>query len=198
MHWENRQIISRAFPDLYRQLQVTPLDAFFRALQACLQRLAPSGDEAPLSVLLTPGRLTVKTYFEHVYLSRQLGVPLVEGQDLSVRDARVAHMKTLGGLQRVHTILRRLDDDYCDPLELRSDSASGVPGLLEAVRAGHVVVANALGSGVVESPGCSASSATHLRGAAWRKAGAAVGGHLAAPREAPVRRHALSSGCRDW
>lgn len=185
---ENRQIISRAFPELYRQLQVTPLDGFFRSLQSCLQRLAPCGDEAPLSVLLTPGRLN-ETYFEHVYLARQLGVPLVEGQDLSVRDARV-YMKTLGGLQRVHTILRRLDDDYCDPLELRGDSALGVPGLLEAVRAGHVVVANALGSGVVESPG--------LLGFLPRICEALRGETLALPSvatwwcgEAPVRRHAL-------
>lgn len=185
---ENRQIISRAFPDLYRQLQVTPLDGFFRALQGCLQRLAPCGDEPPLSVLLTPGRFN-ETYFEHVYLSRQLGVPLVEGQDLSVRDARV-YMKTLGGLQRVHTILRRLDDDYCDPMELRGDSALGVPGLLEAVRAGHVVVANALGSGVVESPG--------LLGFLPRICEALRGEKLALPSvatwwcgEEPVRRQAL-------
>jgi uncharacterized circularly permuted ATP-grasp superfamily protein/uncharacterized alpha-E superfamily protein len=185
---ENRQIISRAFPDLYRQLQVRPLDGFFGALQACLQRLAPSGEDAPLSVLLTPGRFN-ETYFEHVYLARQLGVPLVEGHDLSVRDARV-YMKTLGGLQRVHAILRRLDDDYCDPLELRSDSALGVPGLMEAVRAGHVVVANALGSGVVESPG--------LLGFLPRICEALRGETLALPSlatwwcgEQPVRQHAL-------
>lgn len=185
---ENRQIISRAFPELYRQLEVTPLDGFFRALQACLQRLAPAGTEAPLSALLTPGRFN-ETYFEHVYLARQLGVPLVEGQDLSVRDSRV-YMKTLGGLQRVHTILRRMDDDYCDPLELRGDSALGVPGLLEAVRAGNVAVANALGSGVVESPG--------LLGFLPRICEALRGEPLALPSvatwwcgEAPVRAHAL-------
>jgi len=184
---ENRQIISRTFPDLYRQLDVKPLDGFFRALQSCLQGLAPS-DGAALSVLLTPGRFN-ETYFEHVYLARQLGVPLVEGQDLSVRDATV-YMKTLGGLQRVHTILRRLDDDFCDPLELRSDSALGVAGLLEALRAGRVAVANALGSGVVESPG--------LLGFLPRICEALRGEKLALPSvatwwcgEAPVRAHAM-------
>ncbi|NPZ81837.1 molybdopterin oxidoreductase, partial [Pseudomonas aeruginosa] len=92
------------------------------------------------------------TYFEHLYLARQLGFPLVEGHDLTVRDATL-YLKTLGGLKRVHAVLRRLDDDFCDPLELRTDSALGIPGLLEAVRQGRVLVANALGSGVLESPG---------------------------------------------
>ena len=102
-------------------------------------------------VLLTPGRFN-ETYFEHLYLARQLGFPLVEGHDLTVRDATL-YLKTLGGLKRVHAVLRRLDDDFCDPLELRTDSALGIPGLLEAVRQGRVLVANALGSGVLESPG---------------------------------------------
>ena len=102
-------------------------------------------------MLLTPGRFN-ESYFEHLYLARQLGYPLVEGGDLTVRDATV-YLKTLSGLRRVHAIMRRLDDDFCDPLELRTDSALGVPGLLEAVRQGRVLVANALGSGVLESPG---------------------------------------------
>src|SRR6202030_2738920 len=84
------------------------------------------------------------------YLSRQLGFPLVEGHDLTVRDETV-YLKTLAGLKRVHTILRRLDDDFCDPLELRSDSTLGIPGLLGVVRANRVVLANALGTGVLES-----------------------------------------------
>ena len=104
---------------------------------------------SPLAVILTPGPFN-ETYFEHAYLSRQLGLPLVEGQDLSVRGDTV-YLKTLGGLRRVHAILRRLDDDFCDPVELRSDSALGVPGLIGAVRAGRVVLANALGTGVLES-----------------------------------------------
>ncbi|WGO94008.1 circularly permuted type 2 ATP-grasp protein [Pseudomonas viciae] len=148
---ENRMIVSRAFPDLYRDLRVRHLSGFFRTLQETLARQAPSDGEAPLVVLLTPGRFN-ESYFEHLYLARQLGYPLVEGGDLTVRDATV-YLKTLSGLRRVHAIMRRLDDDFCDPLELRTDSALGVPGLLEAVRQGRVLVANALGSGVLESPG---------------------------------------------
>lgn len=148
---ENRMIVSRAFPDLYRDLKVKHLAGFFRTLQQTLARQAPSDGESPLVVLLTPGRFN-ESYFEHLYLARQLGYPLVEGSDLTVRDATV-YLKTLSGLRRVHAIMRRLDDDFCDPLELRTDSALGVPGLLEAVRQGRVLVANALGSGVLESPG---------------------------------------------
>ena len=148
---ENRVIVSRAFPELYRDLDVQHLSGFFRTLQETLARQAPSSNEAPLVVLLTPGRFN-ESYFEHLYLAGQLGYPLVEGSDLTVRDATV-YLKTLGGLRRVHAIMRRLDDDFCDPLELRTDSALGVPGLLEAVRQGRVLVANALGSGVLESPG---------------------------------------------
>ncbi|NWD74629.1 circularly permuted type 2 ATP-grasp protein [Pseudomonas gingeri] len=148
---ENRTIVSRAFPDLYRDLRVHHMAGFFRTLQETLVRQAPSDAESPLVVLLTPGRFN-ESYFEHLYLARQLGYPLVEGGDLTVRDATV-YLKTLSGLQRVHAIMRRLDDDFCDPLELRTDSALGVPGLLEAVRQGRVLVANALGSGVLESPG---------------------------------------------
>ena len=149
---ENRQILSRAFPELYRDLRVQYLAGFFRTLQDTLARQAPvDGGETPLVVLLTPGRFN-ESYFEHLYLARQLGYPLVEGSDLTVRDAKL-YLKTLAGLRRVHAVLRRLDDDYCDPLELRTDSALGVPGLLEAVRQGNVLVANALGSGVLESPG---------------------------------------------
>ena len=148
---ENRQIVSRAFPELYRDLRVQYIAGFFHSLRETLARQAPTDGETPLVVLLTPGRFN-ESYFEHLYLARQLGYPLVEGSDLTVRDATV-YLKTLGGLQRVHAILRRLDDDFCDPLELRADSALGVTGLLEAVRAGRVLVANALGSGVLESPG---------------------------------------------
>ncbi|NBA95165.1 circularly permuted type 2 ATP-grasp protein [Pseudomonas sp. R5(2019)] len=148
---ENRTIVSRALPDLYRDLRVQHLASYFRTLQETLVRLAPVDNEPPLVVLLTPGRFN-ESYFEHLYLARQLGYPLVEGGDLTVRDATV-YLKTLTGLRRVHAIMRRLDDDFCDPLELRTDSALGVPGLLQAVRQGRVLVANALGSGVLESPG---------------------------------------------
>lgn len=146
---QNRIILSRAFPEAFRELQTEPLASFFRSLQDGLSRCAPTDGEPPLVVVLTPGPYN-ETYFEHAFLARYLGFPLVEGQDLTVRNDTV-HLKTLRGLRRVHAILRRLDDDFCDPLELRSDSALGVPGLLHAVRAGRVLMANALGSGVLES-----------------------------------------------
>jgi uncharacterized circularly permuted ATP-grasp superfamily protein/uncharacterized alpha-E superfamily protein len=147
---ENRLIVSHAFPELFRDLKVQHLAEFFRALRQNLNQHAPHDvGETPLTVLLTPGPFN-ETYFEHAYLARYLGFPLVEGQDLTVRGETV-YLKTLTGLQRVHAILRRLDDDYCDPLELRGDSALGVPGLLQVARAGRVLIANAPGSGLVES-----------------------------------------------
>ncbi|MEA3192286.1 MAG: hypothetical protein QOD26_619 [Betaproteobacteria bacterium] len=148
---ENRIIISRAFPQLFRDLKVQHLARFFATLRDSLAQWAPKpeGSGSPFTVLLTPGPHN-ETYFEHTYLARYLGLPLVEGSDLTVRDGCV-WLKTLSGLQRVHAILRRLDDDYCDPLELRSDSALGIPGLVEAVRRGNVLVANALGSNLLES-----------------------------------------------
>jgi uncharacterized circularly permuted ATP-grasp superfamily protein/uncharacterized alpha-E superfamily protein len=145
---ENRAIIARVLPGLVNQLGTRPLTGFFNTLRQSLTRLADDASP-PLVVVLTPGPFN-ETYFEHAYLARQLGLPLVQGQDLTVRDDSV-FLKTLPGLRRVHAILRRLDDDYCDPLELRAGSALGVPGLLGAVRAGRVVIANALGSGVLES-----------------------------------------------
>src|SRR5580692_3360018 len=145
---ENRHIVSRVFPDLLNDVGLRSLGAFFIALRENLLSTAPES-ETPLAVILTPGAFN-ETYFEHAYLARQLGLPLVEGHDLTVRGDTV-FLKTLGGLRRVHAILRRLDDDFCDPVELRADSALGVPGLIGVVRAGRVVLANALGSGVLES-----------------------------------------------
>jgi uncharacterized circularly permuted ATP-grasp superfamily protein/uncharacterized alpha-E superfamily protein len=165
---ENRLIVSRVFPEQFRDMSVQHLAAFFHSLQASLAHWAPhagSGHETPLIVLLTPGPYN-ETYFEHAYLARYLGYPLVEGQDLTVRDECV-YLKTLTGLRRVHAIFRRLDDDYCDPLELRGDSALGVPGLLQSVRAGKVLVANALGSGLLQSaalPGFLPSACEKLLG----------------------------------
>ena len=162
---ENRLLVSRAFPDLFRDMQVHTLARFFRNLQSSLASQAPTDGEPPLTVLLTPGPFN-ETYFEHVYLARYLGFPLVEGQDLTVRNDTV-YLKTVSGLERVHAILRRLDDDFCDPVELRADSALGVPGLLSAVRAGRVLVANALGSGLLESaalPGFLPGICRHLLG----------------------------------
>jgi uncharacterized circularly permuted ATP-grasp superfamily protein/uncharacterized alpha-E superfamily protein len=145
---ENRTIIGRVLHSMFNELKVRPLAGFFHALRESLMAFADDG-EAPVVVVLTPGPFN-ETYFEHAFLARQLGLPLVQGQDLTVR-ADTVYLKTLPGLRRVHAILRRLDDDYCDPLELRADSALGVPGLLGAVRARRVVLANALGSGLLES-----------------------------------------------
>ena len=144
---ENREILEQVHPEAIDDMAVRRVRGFFGGLRAALLNVA--GDEEPLAVILTPGPYN-ETYFEHAYLARQLGMPLVEGHDLTVRGDTV-FLKTLGGLRRVHSILRRLDDDFCDPLELRSDSALGVPGLLGALRAGRVMVANALGTGVLES-----------------------------------------------
>ena len=146
---ENRLVVSRVFPQMFRELPVQHLASFFDALRSSLRHWAPRGDGATRIVLLTPGPYN-ETYFEHALLARYLGFALVEGNDLTVRDDRV-WLKTIDGLQRVHAIVRRQDDDYCDPLELRSDSALGIAGLTECARRGNVLLANALGSGVLES-----------------------------------------------
>lgn len=146
---ENRLIISRVFPDLFRDLKVQHLASFFAALRDSLAHWAPNDGEAPRIVLLTPGPNS-ETYFEHAYLARYLGFPLVEGHDLTVRKGCV-WLKTLSGLQRVHAILRRLEGDSCDPLELPSDSTLGIAGLADSVRRGNVLLANALGSSLIES-----------------------------------------------
>lgn len=151
---ENRIVLSRSLPEAFRECRVPQLSAFFRAHRDGLAQLAPPLTRDPRVVLLTPGPLN-ETYFEHAYLARYLGFTLVEGGDLTCRDGRV-FLKTLDGLQPVDVVLRRLDDSYCDPLELRAESTLGVAGLVEAARAGHVTVANALGSGLIESPGISA------------------------------------------
>ncbi|MBI5619326.1 MAG: circularly permuted type 2 ATP-grasp protein [Gammaproteobacteria bacterium] len=146
---ENRLAISRQFPEAFRELRVQHLASSYRALLDSLFALSPGSRDSRV-VLLTPGPYN-ETYFEHAYLARYLGLTLVEGSDLTVRGDQV-YMKTLHGLERVHVILRRLDDDYCDPLELRADSTLGVPGLLGAMRAGQVLIANSLGSAFLESP----------------------------------------------
>ncbi|PJI96378.1 putative circularly permuted ATP-grasp superfamily protein [Acidovorax sp. 69] len=145
---ENRLLISRLFPEAFRQMHVQRLAATYRALLDGLRKMSPVGPDARI-VLLTPGPYN-ETYFEHAYLARYLGLTLVEGSDLTVRDAHL-YLKTLHGLQPVHGILKRLDDEFLDPLELRSDSRLGVPGLLQAIRAGNVLVANAPGSAFLES-----------------------------------------------
>jgi uncharacterized circularly permuted ATP-grasp superfamily protein/uncharacterized alpha-E superfamily protein len=151
---ENRLTVSRLFPDAFRDQHVQRLAPFFRSMQEVLLEAAPSDGSTPHIVLLTPGKYN-ETYFEHAYLSRYLGFTLVEGADLTVRDDCV-FLKTVSGLRRVHVVLRRQDDDFCDPLELRADSALGVPGLVQAWRRGNVLVANAFGAGILEAPALSA------------------------------------------
>ncbi len=146
---ENRVILSRAFPEVFHEIRVKRIISFFTEVRESLRQLAPHEKENPLIVLLTPGPYHDR-YFEHAYLSRHLGYPLVEGADLTVRDNCV-FVKTLSGLQRVDVIVRRVSDKHCDPLELRYDSGIGVPGLVQSARAGNVSIVNALGSGIAGS-----------------------------------------------
>ncbi len=148
---ENRTVLTRVLPDIFRQTQVRRLSGFFKSLHKGLVEIAPHKKEDPRIVILTPGPLN-ETYFEHAYLAAYLGYTLVQGGDLTVRDGKV-WLKSLSGLQAVDVILRRVDDSFCDPLALRSESKLGVTGLLEAVRRGNVAIANPLGSSVLENPG---------------------------------------------
>ncbi|MGZ8226317.1 MAG: circularly permuted type 2 ATP-grasp protein [Methylococcaceae bacterium] len=148
---ENRTAVTRVLPDIFRDTQVRRLSGFFKMFGKGLAGIATHNKENPRIVVLTPGPFN-ETYFEHAYLASYLGFTLVQGDDLTVRDGRV-WLKSLGGLQPVDVILRRLDDSFCDPLELRNDSRLGVAGLLEAVRRGNVAIANPLGSSVLENPG---------------------------------------------
>ena len=151
---ENRLVSQRVLPDVFRAAHVRRLADFFQSYREALRSLVPHHHDNPRIVLLTPGPYN-ETYFEHAFLARYLGYTLVEGGDLTVRDNSV-FLKTLGGLLPVDLIMRRQDDSFCDPLELREDSVLGVPGLVQAVRAGNVAIVNALGSGLLESPALAA------------------------------------------
>ncbi len=144
---ENRLALSRGIPDVYRGAKVERLAPYFKALQADLSSFNRR-DDSPVC-LLTPGAMN-ETYFEHAYLARYLGMLLVEGEDLTVRDDGV-FIRTVSGLRRAEVLLRRLDADFADPLELNAGSRLGVSGLVQAVRDGKVVIANALGAGVAEA-----------------------------------------------
>lgn len=150
---QNREVTSRVFPSLYRYSEVHRLAPFFRALRTALVAAAPPDVDDPRVVVLSPGPLS-GTAFEHALLARHLGYTLVEGADLTVRRGRV-WLRSLGRHEPVHVILRRLDPEFCDPVELRPDSQLGVPGLVDACRRGTVSVVNPLGSGVLENPGLS-------------------------------------------
>jgi uncharacterized circularly permuted ATP-grasp superfamily protein/uncharacterized alpha-E superfamily protein len=147
---ENRTVLSRVLPETVEAVRPRSFSESVQVRRDMLRRFASSQRENPTIVLLTPGPRN-EAYFEHAYLARLLGFTLVEGEDLTVRDRRV-FIKTLDGLREVHVILRRVAGAFCDPLELRGDSLLGVPGLVEATRAGHVTVMNPIGSSLLESP----------------------------------------------
>jgi uncharacterized circularly permuted ATP-grasp superfamily protein len=145
---ENRRIMKRTFPAVFEQSQVRPVDEYPSRLLDMLRSLFPGALESPKVAVLTPG-IYNSAYFEHAFLAQQMGIELVEGQDLFVHDEAV-FMRTTQGPQRVDVIYRRIDDDFLDPLVFRPDSMLGVPGLLTAYRAGHITIANAIGTGVAD------------------------------------------------
>jgi uncharacterized circularly permuted ATP-grasp superfamily protein len=145
---ENRVAMTRLVPQLFAHYRVRPVDHYPQLLLGALRAVAPSTEDEATVVVWTPGPLN-SAYFEHAFLARQMGVELVEASDLVVRDD-VLYMRTTSGLQRVHAVYRRLDDDFVDPLEFRPDSLLGVPGLVRAYRAGTVAIANAFGTGVAD------------------------------------------------
>jgi uncharacterized circularly permuted ATP-grasp superfamily protein len=145
---ENRKMMMRLFPELFSEHRIAPVERYPDVLLDNLRIVAPIGVADPTAVLLTAGAHN-SAYFEHAFLAQQMGIELVEGQDLFVRDEAV-FMRTTQGPQRVDVIYRRIDDDFLDPLVFRPDSMLGVPGLLTAYRAGHVTIANAIGTGVAD------------------------------------------------
>src|SRR5271165_420724 len=145
---ENRLVMRRTFPRAFEVCEVLPVDHYPAELVQILRSLSPRGGERPVIVLLTPG-LYNSAYFEHCFLAQEMGIELVEGRDLVVADD-IVYMKTIHGLTRVDVIYRRVDDDFLDPLAFRADSLVGVPGLMNAYRAGNVGLANAVGTGVAD------------------------------------------------
>jgi uncharacterized circularly permuted ATP-grasp superfamily protein len=145
---EDRKVMMRLFPELFARYRVEPVQHYPDILLDNLRSVAPPGVREPTVALLTPGSHN-SAYFEHAFLAQQMGIELVEGQDLVVRDGFV-FMRTTRGPVRVHVIYRRVDDDFLDPLAFRPDSMLGVPGLLAACRAGHVTITNAIGTGVAD------------------------------------------------
>ena len=147
---ENRNVIKRVFPSLFRNHRIRPVDAYPSALLSTLASIAPpAGGDAPRIVVLTPGIFN-SAYFEHSYLAQAMGAELVEGSDLVVDSDDCVYMRSVHGLQRVHTIYRRIDDVFIDPEAFRPDSVLGIPGIMRAWRAGNVAIANAPGSGVAD------------------------------------------------
>lgn len=145
---ENRRAMKRAFPSIFETVGVRPVEHYPQELLKMLQHIAPGGVVHPTIVLLTPGAYN-SAYFEHTYLARQMGIEIVEGRDLVVQEDRV-FMRTTKGLQPVHVIYRRIDDDFLDPTVFRKDSMLGVPGIVRAYRAGNVSLANSVGTGIAD------------------------------------------------
>ena len=145
---EDRRMMMRLFPELFANNRVAPVDHYPNLLLETMRSVAPAGQDNPTVVVMTPGAHN-SAYFEHAFLAQQMGVELVEGQDLFVRDETV-YMRTTQGPKRVDVIYRRIDDDFLDPLVFRKDSMLGVPGLLQAYRAGKVTLANAVGGGLAD------------------------------------------------
>jgi uncharacterized circularly permuted ATP-grasp superfamily protein len=145
---ENRKMMMRLFPDLFARNKVAPVAHYPDLLLENLRSVAPQGVDDPTVVLLTPGMYN-SAYFEHAFLAQQMGIELVEGQDLFVAD-RSVFMRTTRGPKRVDVIYRRIDDDFLDPRAFRPDSTLGVPGLLEVYQAGRVTLANAIGAGIAD------------------------------------------------
>jgi uncharacterized circularly permuted ATP-grasp superfamily protein len=144
----SREVTKRIFPRTFRECGVASIEHYPQALLAHLRGLAPQGCNDPVIALLTPGVFN-SAYFEHAFLARQMGIELVEGRDLVTHDNFV-YMRTTAGLRRVDVIYRRVDDDFIDPLCFRRDSTLGVPGLFNAYRAGNVMLANAIGTGIAD------------------------------------------------
>jgi uncharacterized circularly permuted ATP-grasp superfamily protein len=145
---ENRKMMMRLFPELFATQSIRPVQHYPDLLLENLRAVAPAGEESPTVAVLTPGAHN-SAYFEHTFLAQQMGVELVEGQDLVVQNDTV-YMRTTKGPQRVHVLYRRVDDDFLDPQAFRPDSMIGVPGLFAAYRAGRVTLANAIGTGVAD------------------------------------------------
>lgn len=145
---ENRRVMKSTFPQVFRTMEIQPVDDYASHLLDTLLNLAPADLSDPTVVVLTPG-IYNSAYFEHSFLAQQMGVELVEGRDLVVADGYLK-MRTTKGLQQVDVVYRRIDDDFIDPLVFRSDSLIGIPGLMEVYRAGRVAIANALGTGVAD------------------------------------------------
>jgi uncharacterized circularly permuted ATP-grasp superfamily protein len=148
---QNRQVLQRVFPQMFEQYGVRVTEDYPAALLDVLKYIAPGGRTDPTIVLLSPGMYN-SAYFEHTFLAQRMGIELVEGRDLVVNQNRV-YMRTTRGLERVDVIYRRIDDDFLDPLTFRADSTLGVPGLINAYRAGQVALANSIGTGIADDKG---------------------------------------------